>query len=126
MQVLGVIGNPVSHSKSPALHNAALQAAGVDSIYVPLLVDDLTAFLQSCPEPDFAGFSVTIPHKVHLCILILQYLKLFVAIRQISAAWDTLICQSTASTATGRQVSALCVGAARFSLMRLEIYRYCS
>ena len=64
MQVLGVIGNPVSHSKSPALHNAALQQAGVDSIYVPLLVNDLPAFLSSCTDPDFAGFSVTIPHKV--------------------------------------------------------------
>ncbi|KAK9842613.1 hypothetical protein WJX84_011446, partial [Apatococcus fuscideae] len=62
-KVLGVIGNPVSHSKSPALHNAALQAAGVNSVYVPLLVDDLPAFLRGCPEVDFAGFSVTIPHK---------------------------------------------------------------
>lgn len=86
MQVLGVIGNPVSHSKSPALHNAALQAAGVDSVYVPLLVDDLPAFLQSCPEPDFAGFSVTIPHKVHLCMVPTWCLNLNDATKQLIIA----------------------------------------
>ena len=58
----GVIGNPVSHSRSPALHNAAMRAAGMDAVYLPLLVDDLQPFLHAFP--DFSGFSVTIPHKV--------------------------------------------------------------
>ena len=62
MQVYGVIGNPVSHSRSPALHNAAMRAAGLDAVYVPLLVDELLPFLAAFP--DFSGFSVTIPHKV--------------------------------------------------------------
>ena len=62
MQVYGVIGNPVSHSRSPALHNAAMRAAGLDAVYVPLLVDELPPFLAAFP--DFSGFSVTIPHKV--------------------------------------------------------------
>lgn len=65
VQVFGVIGNPVSHSRSPALHNAALQAAGLDAVYIPLLVDTLPSFLGSFNTPDFKGFSVTIPHKVH-------------------------------------------------------------
>ncbi len=73
-QVLGVIGNPVSHSRSPALHNTALQAAGINTVYVPLLVDNLPAFLESCPDPAFAGFSVTIPHKVHLHESLYQFL----------------------------------------------------
>ncbi len=65
LQVYGVIGNPVSHSRSPALHNTAMHAAGLDAVYVPLLVDDLQPFLDAFP--DFSGFSVTIPHKVVCC-----------------------------------------------------------
>lgn len=64
MQVYGVIGNPVSHSRSPVLHNAALRQAGIDAVYIPLLVDSLPDFLSSVDSPDFRGFSVTIPHKV--------------------------------------------------------------
>lgn len=61
----GVIGKPISHSRSPLIHNAALSAAGVDAVYVPLLVDDLAAFLGSSmvDQLGFDGFSVTIPHK---------------------------------------------------------------
>ena len=62
VQVYGVIGNPVSHSRSPALHNAAMRAGGMDAVYLPLLVDELQPFLHAFP--DFSGFSVTIPHKV--------------------------------------------------------------
>jgi 3-dehydroquinate dehydratase/shikimate dehydrogenase len=61
--VFGVLGNPVSHSRSPAIHNAALEAAGVDGVYLPFLVDDLPAFLAAFDDPSYAGFSVTIPHK---------------------------------------------------------------
>ena len=63
--VLGVIGKPVAQSKSPALHNPCLGAAGVDACYVPLLVEDIAAFLASplFGGPSFQGFSVTIPHK---------------------------------------------------------------
>ena len=61
--MLGVIGNPVAHSKSPALHNAALAAAGERGCYLPLLVDSLPGFLAAFDRDDFTGFSVTIPHK---------------------------------------------------------------
>jgi 3-dehydroquinate dehydratase/shikimate dehydrogenase len=62
---MGVIGKPIAQSKSPALHNPSLAAAGVDACYVPLLVDDIESFLASplFSRADFAGFSVTIPHK---------------------------------------------------------------
>ncbi|KAH7654243.1 3-dehydroquinate dehydratase type I protein [Dioscorea alata] len=62
--VLGLISKPVGHSKSPLLHNAALKSAGVNAVYVPFLVDDLPSFLKAFSCPDFAGFSVGIPHKV--------------------------------------------------------------
>ena len=63
--MLGVIGKPISHSRSPVLHHAALEALGEDIVYVPLLVDDLPDFLHTplFGSSDFAGFSVTIPHK---------------------------------------------------------------
>ncbi|KAI3438702.1 hypothetical protein D9Q98_001122 [Chlorella vulgaris] len=61
--VLGIVGNPVSHSKSPAIHNAALQAVGLDAVYVPLLVDDMASFLSTFTDLDWVGLSVTIPHK---------------------------------------------------------------
>ncbi|KAJ0975637.1 hypothetical protein J5N97_017602 [Dioscorea zingiberensis] len=62
--VLGLIGKPVGHSKSPLLHNAALNSVGINAVYVPFLVDDLASFLKAFSYPDFAGFSVGIPHKV--------------------------------------------------------------
>lgn len=68
MQVYGVIGNPVAHSRSPQLHNAAMEAAGLDSIYLPFLVDNLRAFLVTYSSPEYGGFSVTIPHKVCSCL----------------------------------------------------------
>lgn len=61
--VYGIVGNPVSHSRSPVLHNAAFAAADVDAVYVPLLVDDMQRLLTEFDLWDFAGYSVTIPHK---------------------------------------------------------------
>lgn len=64
-KVFGIIGSPVSHSRSPLLHNSAFQHIAFDGVYVPLLVDDLDRFLAAfAPHTDFQGFSVTIPHKV--------------------------------------------------------------
>lgn len=62
-KIFGIIGNPVGHSKGPILHNQAFREIGFDAIYVPFLVDDLSQFLTVYCTPDFAGFSVTIPHK---------------------------------------------------------------
>lgn len=64
-KVMGVIGNPISQSKSPVLHNISLEAAGLDACYVPLLVSDIRKFLSTplFVSDSFTGFSVTIPHK---------------------------------------------------------------
>eukprot|EP01018_Ginkgo_biloba_P017336 Gb_23330 [translate_table: standard] len=62
-KVFGVIANPVGHSKGPILHNQAFRDTGFNGVYVPLLVDDLSEFLRVYSAPDFAGFSVGIPHK---------------------------------------------------------------
>ncbi|XP_042516886.1 bifunctional 3-dehydroquinate dehydratase/shikimate dehydrogenase, chloroplastic-like [Macadamia integrifolia] len=62
-KVFGLIANPVGHSKGPILHNAAFRYAGYNGIYVPMLVDDVNEFFGVYSCPDFAGFSVGIPHK---------------------------------------------------------------
>lgn len=63
-KILGIVGNPVSHSKSPAIHNGVLGQSGLtDYVYIPLLVDDFDRFIQSLPDEDWIGLSVTIPHK---------------------------------------------------------------
>ncbi len=70
--LFGVIACPVGHSMSPAIHNAAFAAAGVDGVYLPLLVqpgaEAFRCFLDACRSRahlPWRGFSVTIPHKVN-------------------------------------------------------------
>ena len=60
----GVIANPVGHSMSPAIHNAAFAELGMDAVYLPLLVDDPVEFFRAFRPLGFNGYSVTIPHKL--------------------------------------------------------------
>ncbi len=62
-KLYGIIGNPVSHSMSPAIHNASFMGKGLNSVYVPLKILNIEAFIKECRKIDFHGFSVTIPHK---------------------------------------------------------------
>ncbi|KPK58807.1 MAG: hypothetical protein AMK73_09010, partial [Planctomycetes bacterium SM23_32] len=61
--VYGVAANPVAHSMSPAIHNAAFAACDVDAVYLPFKVTDLEAFVEAFEPHDLKGLSVTIPHK---------------------------------------------------------------
>jgi len=64
-RICAVIGNPVAHSLSPALHNAAFQELGLDFIYVAFRVEDLKSALAGMRAlENFRGMSVTIPHKI--------------------------------------------------------------
>eukprot|EP00262_Sarcandra_glabra_P020593 TRINITY_DN8273_c0_g3_i2.p1 TRINITY_DN8273_c0_g3~~TRINITY_DN8273_c0_g3_i2.p1 ORF type:complete len:542 (-),score=79.52 TRINITY_DN8273_c0_g3_i2:122-1669(-) len=62
-KIFGLLANPVGHSKGPLLHNPAFRHAGYNGIYVPMRVDDMKEFFRVYSCPDFAGFSVGIPHK---------------------------------------------------------------
>lgn len=64
-EVYGVVADPVAHSFSPVVHNAAFRALGLNKVYVPFRVPSqhLETFLRDCPALDVQGLSVTIPHK---------------------------------------------------------------
>ncbi|WP_126975237.1 shikimate dehydrogenase [Frigidibacter oleivorans] len=61
----GVIGSPVAHSRSPALHGYWLRRYGIAGAYVPLDIAqaDLRDVLAALPKAGFVGCNVTIPHK---------------------------------------------------------------
>lgn len=66
-RLCAVIGNPVGHSLSPALHNAAFNALGLDFVYVAFRVEDLKSALCGMRAlHNFRGMSVTIPHKIEI------------------------------------------------------------
>ena len=58
-----VLGNPVSHSLSPVMHNAAFRQAGYNGVYVALKVTDPETAVSSLKALGIAGASVTIPFK---------------------------------------------------------------
>ena len=63
-RVLVILGNPVSHSLSPAMHNAAFRALGMTAVYVPLRcrAEDLASLLRGIAHAGGGG-NVTVPHK---------------------------------------------------------------
>lgn len=61
--IYGLIGNPVSHSISPAIHNALFKEMGLNNVYVPFKVDNAGDFIEQFKRLDVKGCSVTIPHK---------------------------------------------------------------
>jgi shikimate dehydrogenase len=64
-QLLGIIGNPVGHSMSPAIHNRAFQELGLDFVYLAFRVEDVEGAIRGVRALEsFRGLSVTIPHKV--------------------------------------------------------------
>ncbi|NLT92935.1 MAG: shikimate dehydrogenase, partial [Actinobacteria bacterium] len=63
--MIGILGDPVSHSLSPRLHNAAFAALGLDYVYVPLPVRaaEVGAAVRGLAALGLRGANVTIPHK---------------------------------------------------------------
>ncbi len=67
----GVIGAPISHSKSPRLHGHWLRRYGIKGHYIPMEIasGDLPDVLKTLPKAGFVGLNVTIPHKEHVLSL---------------------------------------------------------
>ncbi|PYE47501.1 shikimate dehydrogenase [Paenibacillus barcinonensis] len=87
--LLGVMGDPIAHSKSPAMHNAALQAAGVQGMYMPLHVkpDQLQAAVRGITALGYRGVNVTIPHKEQ----VMQYLDVIDESARLIGAVNTIV-----------------------------------
>jgi shikimate dehydrogenase len=64
--VYGLVGFPVAHSVSPAMHNAAFAATGLNAVYLPLPAADADDFVAFARGFGLKGASVTIPYKVSL------------------------------------------------------------
>ena len=64
-KIVGVIGAPIEHSRSPQMHNAALVKAGLDYVYVPfhVPVDAVAAAMNGFKALNVVGINVTLPHK---------------------------------------------------------------
>ena len=93
-EVFGVIGNPVGHSRSPLMHNAALKALNRDGVYLPFEVDDVGSFVCGFVHPktrkldwNLRGLSVTIPHK----LAIIPYLDFVDATARGVGAVNTVV-----------------------------------
>ncbi|HOJ34228.1 MAG TPA: shikimate dehydrogenase [Candidatus Hydrogenedentes bacterium] len=70
-QLCAVIGNPVEHSLSPAMHNAAFEALNLNYVYLAFRVEDVANCIAGMRALlSFRGMSVTIPHK----LAVMQYL----------------------------------------------------
>jgi shikimate dehydrogenase len=64
-KLCAVIGNPVAHSLSPAIHNRAFEELGLDFVYLAFRVEDVQSAVAGMRAlENFRGLSVTIPHKV--------------------------------------------------------------
>ena len=69
-KIYGILGRPVAHSLSPAMHNAAFRELGLNAVYVAFPVTDLAQAVAGLRGLDIRGVSVTIPFKEEIIPLI--------------------------------------------------------
>ena len=88
-RLCALIGNPVEHSLSPAIHNAAFQHLGLNFVYVAFKVEDVDGALRGIRAlTGFRGVSVTIPHKV----AVLPHLDEVAPTARNIGAVNTIVC----------------------------------
>lgn len=100
---LGIIGDPVAHSLSPAMHNAALRALALAAHYErwPTPAASLPSRVAALRQPSMLGANVTLPHKVAVAPL----LDRCVAIAQTLGAVNTIV-RETDGSLTGHNTDA--------------------
>lgn len=86
--VVGLIGNPVEHSFSPPMHNAAFKELNLDYVYVPfnVLPKNLKTAIKGGDSLNIKGLNVTIPHKIE----VMKYLNEIDEIAQLIGAVNTI------------------------------------
>src|SRR5215218_3156730 len=85
---VGLIGYPVEHSLSPAMHNAAFAALGLSGCYalLPTPHEEFGARIERCIEEGYAGWNITVPHKERM----LPYLRTLYPQVQATGACNTV------------------------------------
>jgi shikimate dehydrogenase len=89
-KLLGVIGNPIAHTFSPVMHNAAIAALGLDYRYVAFDVApaQLATALDGFAAIGVVGCSVTIPHKQAVMPLLKDISPLAKAVGAVNTIWN--------------------------------------
>ena len=90
-KLLGVIGDPVEHSLSPVMHNAAIENLNEDYIYLPFPIksDNLTTAITGFEAIGVKGFSITIPHKQTIIPLLKEITPEAKMIGAVNTVWQT-------------------------------------
>lgn len=90
-KLLGIIGDPVEHSLSPVMQNAAINKLGVDYIYIPFPVknQDLATALAGFVTIGVKGFNVTIPHKQAILPLLSEITPTAKMVGAVNTVWPT-------------------------------------
>ena len=89
-KLLGIIGDPVEHSLSPVMHNAAIALLGLDYIYVPFPVkQDLEKAIAGFTATGVVGFNITIPHKQNIIPLLTEISDDAANIGAVNTVWRT-------------------------------------
>ncbi len=90
-RLLGVIGDPIGHSLSPVIHNAAIAHLDLDCVYVafPVTAANLATALAGFTAIDVIGCSVTIPHKQAIIPLLSHITPLARAVGAVNTVWNT-------------------------------------
>lgn len=88
-RLIALLGDPVSHSLSPSMHNPAFDTYGIDFAYVPLRVraEDLKTAVEALRIFNFRGANVTLPHKQ----AIIPYLDVISDISRLMGAVNTVV-----------------------------------
>lgn len=88
-QLLGVMGDPIEHSLSPIMHNAAIAHLGVDYAYLPFGVkpEQLVDAVKGLAAIGGRGFNVTIPHKQMIMRLLADVSPLAQAVGAVNTVW---------------------------------------
>ena len=87
-----VIGSPIFHSLSPAIHNAAFAALGIDARYeaVEVVPSELGKWVDSVRHNDLFGFNVTLPHKEAIIRLLDKIVRYRLGDNsELMGAWDS-------------------------------------
>ncbi len=115
MKRAALIGDPVEHSLSPVMHNAAFAALGIDAMYElwPTFLGELPARIRSLRRVDILGANVTIPHKqavMPLCDELSETARRIGAVNTLILRDDRITGDNTDAYGFARTLDAVCAG----------------